>query len=69
MKRFCHILPGLAVLAAVSVQAMPLGLRLALWNRSARTANALAAPVIMAPATYEAESCRGPYAVCFLADL
>ena len=57
MKRFCHILPGLAALAVVSVQAMPLGLRLALWNRSARTANALAAPVIMAPATYEAESC------------
>ena len=58
MKRFCHILPGLVALAAaVSVQAMPLGLRMALWNRSARTTITLSAPVITVPTTYEAESC------------
>ena len=39
MKRFCHILSGLVALgAAVSVQAMSLGLRMTLWNRSAREA-------------------------------
>ena len=37
MKRFRKILFGLAVLAAAeSAQAMPLGLRMTLWNRSAR---------------------------------
>ena len=39
MKRFCHILPGLVALgAAVSGHAMSLGLRMTLWNRSAREA-------------------------------
>ena len=37
MKRFSQILLGFAALGvALSVQAMPLGLRMALWNRSAR---------------------------------
>lgn len=58
MKRFVQILLGLAALgAAESAHAMPLGLRMALWNRSARATNTLAAPVITAPTTYEAESC------------
>ena len=60
MKRFGYILLGFAALvAAVSVQAMPLGLRMALWNRTARevSVHTLSAPVITVPATYEAESC------------
>ena len=37
MKRFVQILLGLAALGAVeSAWAMPIGLRMALWNRSAR---------------------------------
>ena len=39
MKRFIHFFIGLAVLGtAQSTMAMPLGLRMALWNRSARAA-------------------------------
>ena len=38
MKRLRHIIIGLAALSAWSAVAMPIGLRSALWNRSARSA-------------------------------